>query len=205
MHETFEIPRHVGAMILPGAVLFPGSLLPLFIFEVRYRKMLARTLESERMFGVVSTFESGDGVPSLGSVGVVRACVANDDGTSNLVLQGVSRVRFLEWDEACEYPLASVEAVTSSESSAATSKALRREILGVVEKFSLEGGLLPDQLLNILQQIEDHSHFADTAASCMVGESTIRQRLLEELDVTQRLEILAAYLDQLASQKQENS
>ena len=37
-------------MVLPNTLLFPESLLPLFIFEERYREMLAWALEHERMF-----------------------------------------------------------------------------------------------------------------------------------------------------------
>ena len=45
-----EIPDRAGVMILGERNLFPQAILPLFIFEPRYRAMLAESLESHRMF-----------------------------------------------------------------------------------------------------------------------------------------------------------
>ena len=47
-----EIPSSVPVMVLPGALLFPHALLPLYIFEQRYREMLSYCLQSDRMFCV---------------------------------------------------------------------------------------------------------------------------------------------------------
>jgi Lon protease-like protein len=46
------VPDEVPVMPLPGAVLFPRALLPLYIFEPRYREMLDRALQDHRMFCV---------------------------------------------------------------------------------------------------------------------------------------------------------
>ena len=45
-----ELPDKVPVMPLPGAVLFPHALLPLYIFEARYCDMLERALSHHRMF-----------------------------------------------------------------------------------------------------------------------------------------------------------
>ena len=81
-------------MILPEATLFPQALLPLFIFEPRYRRMLAESLDTHRLFAVAmlkpgATRESPMGVAGLG---LIRASVQNPDGTSHLVLQGLTRI-----------------------------------------------------------------------------------------------------------------
>jgi Lon protease-like protein len=47
-----ELPHEVGIMTLPNAILFPQALLPLYVFEPRYRAMLRESLESQRMFAV---------------------------------------------------------------------------------------------------------------------------------------------------------
>ena len=47
-----EIPNAVPVMTLPTATLFPQALLPLYIFEPRYRQMLTDTLKAGRMFSV---------------------------------------------------------------------------------------------------------------------------------------------------------
>ena len=53
-----EIPNAVPVMTLPSATLFPQALLPLYIFEPRYRQMLADMLRQDRMFTVA--MQNGD-------------------------------------------------------------------------------------------------------------------------------------------------
>ncbi len=202
MHEKIQLPSELGAMILPGTALFPGSMLPLYIFEPRYRKMLANALENDRLFAVVSSLEEGELGKSRGGVGVVRACVANDDGTANLVLQGVSRVEFLTWQEDSPYPKATVKPLDSTNSSEASSNALRKEILSLITRIADSGIPIPDQLHTSLSQVEDFDLFSDMAAACLVGDAAVRQRLIEELDSTHRLEVLAAFLTHLIAAKQ---
>src|SRR6266850_1926611 len=97
-----KIPREVGVMTLPNATLFPQALLPLYIFEPRYRQMLADALHSNRMFSVAmqkpgSMRESPSPVAGLG---LIRVSVGHRDGTSHLILQGLARV---ELEEAVRY------------------------------------------------------------------------------------------------------
>src|SRR5213596_3572305 len=93
-----KIPREVPVMTLPNATLFPQALLPLYIFEPRYRQMLADALHSNRMFSVAmqrpgSTRESPSPIAGLG---LIRVSVGHRDGTSHLVLQGLARVELQE-------------------------------------------------------------------------------------------------------------
>src|SRR3954469_21509535 len=93
-----KMPREVPVMTLPNATLFPQALLPLYIFEPRYRQMLAEALQSNRMFSVAmqkpgTTRESP--VPVAG-LGLIRVAVDHRDGTSHLILQGIARVVLAE-------------------------------------------------------------------------------------------------------------
>ncbi len=93
-------------------VLFPGSLLPLHIFEPRYRTLLADVLSGDRRFGVVPLGEDG-GPPAAGVVGttaLLRATHALPDGRSNIVVSGESRFQVREYlEEEVPYPTALVE------------------------------------------------------------------------------------------------
>ena len=86
-------------MVLPNAVLIPNALLPLRIFEPQYREMLRWCLERDRFF-CVAMKKPGEAdsaalnFMAIGGLGLVRACVGVEDGTSNLILQGLVRVKF---------------------------------------------------------------------------------------------------------------
>src|SRR5246127_3583143 len=90
-----KIPPEVPVMTFPNATLFPQALLPLYIFEPRYRHMLADALHSNRMFAVAmqkpgATRETPSPVAGLG---LIRVSVRHKDDTSHLILQGIARVK----------------------------------------------------------------------------------------------------------------
>src|SRR5438445_8703418 len=93
-----ELPREVPVMTLPNAILFPQSLLPLYIFEPRYRKMLADSLKTERMFSVAMQRpgRSRETPCTVAGLGLIRVSVDHQDGTSHLILQGITRVELRE-------------------------------------------------------------------------------------------------------------
>jgi Lon protease-like protein len=78
-------------------VLFPGALLPLHIFEPRYRRLLADVAATDHRFGVLPPGEDG-GLPAPGAIGCVariRGVQSLPDGRSNIVVSGEHRFRYL--------------------------------------------------------------------------------------------------------------
>src|SRR5207302_8297171 len=93
-----KIPLEVPVMTLPNATLFPQALLPLYIFEPRYRQMLADALHSSRMFSVAmqKPGSSRESPSPIAGLGLIRVSVGHRDGTSHLILQGLARVELEE-------------------------------------------------------------------------------------------------------------
>ena len=97
-----------------ATVLFPGMVLPLHIFEPRYRKMFAARIDDDPIFGIILTRsgrEVGDQpeIHSVGTSATLLQAVRYDDGRVDLAVRGGRRFRVLEghWDEG--YLTASVE------------------------------------------------------------------------------------------------
>ncbi|MES2310093.1 MAG: LON peptidase substrate-binding domain-containing protein, partial [Verrucomicrobiota bacterium] len=76
---SLTLPAEVSVMTLPETVFFPKVLLPLHIFEAKYRLMLQKALEGSRIF-CVSLASDKMKPHSIASVGIIRACVDNADG-----------------------------------------------------------------------------------------------------------------------------
>lgn len=74
-------------------VLFPGTVVPLHIFEPRYRRLLADCLDADRRFGVVPAQSDGEAPPTgvIGSVALIQAAIPLADGRSNIVVLGDGR------------------------------------------------------------------------------------------------------------------
>lgn len=95
-----EACRALPLFPLPGTVLMPGSLLPLHVFEPRYRALVADCLRDRLPLSVcqIRPDAEGEGAPPLLSyagVGVIGAHHALADGRYNILVQPVGRVRFL--------------------------------------------------------------------------------------------------------------
>jgi Lon protease-like protein len=201
MSETIVLPAAVPVMPLPGAILFPHALLPLYIFEERYRAMLAYALAHDRMFSVaLLKTKSGDwNSPNdfyrIATVGLIRACVGRGDGTSNLILQGLQRVRFTGLEQEQPFPIVQIEPLEStSADSEIEREALAAKVLELYEKFKRSGREFPTKIGRYLADLTDPTMLTDLMAATFVSDPLRRQQLLEEISLNQRLRLLIQYL-----------
>ena len=101
-----------------GTVLFPGMILPLRVFEERYRLMVADLLErpEPRQFGVIAIRKGGEvgaeavhELYDIGCVATVREVTPHEDGRFDLVVVGTRRFRLLRADQTLPYHQGEVE------------------------------------------------------------------------------------------------
>jgi len=203
---SVNLPAEIGVMPLPGAVLFPHALLPLYIFEPRYREMLEHALQRDRMFSVTlikpscPEWHAPEDFFHFATVGLIRACVGRGDGTSNLVLQGLHRVRFKSFEQKTPFPVAKIDIVESTESATVETEALGEKVLELYRKLKRAGRQLPPKVDRYLAQLGDLEMLADLVASTFVDDPLRRQRMLEESSVNQRLRLLITFLrDEIGS------
>jgi Lon protease-like protein len=197
---TTILPEQVPVMPLPGALLFPHALLPLYIFEPRYREMLEHALNHHRMFCVAlikpeqTEWQSPSDFFHVAGVGLIRACVGRDDGTSNLILQGLERVRLTAFEQEAPFPIATIDPLESDSVSSVETEALAAKVLELYSKFKREGRQLPTKVDRYLADLGDPEMLADLVASTFIGDPMRRQHVLEELSVNQRLRLVIQYL-----------
>ncbi len=186
-------------MILPQTVFFPHQLLPLHIFEPRYRKMLQESLEGSRMFAVVLDLETSPRPSRVGGLGLIRTCVRQADGTSNLILQGIARVRLDHVVKNSPYLIASPEPMEDPEESTpqsqATQESLAAKILEQIEKAGDPITSALKEMKEFLNFLEDPHAFVDLVAGSFVKTPTTRQIILETPRITDRLRLLLSDLN----------
>ena len=187
-------------MPLPGAVLFPHALLPLHIFELRYRKMLEYALQQHRLFCVTLTkpscpdWHAPEDFFHHATAGLIRACVERSDGTSNLILQGLQRVRFTSFKQAKPFPIATIDAVASRDPTTVETEALGAKVVELYASLKDDRRQLPAKLDRYLSELGDLEMLADLMGSTFVDDPLRRQHLLEERSLNQRLRFLIRYL-----------
>ena len=88
--------RELPLFPLPDVVLFPQEVLPLHIFEHRYRMMLRTALESDRRFGVVRWDPETKSMAQIGCCAEILQCQTEEDDRSNIITLGQQRFRVLD-------------------------------------------------------------------------------------------------------------
>lgn len=202
MEMEITLPGEVPVMTLANTAFFPQALMPLHIFEPRYQHMLRDVLATDRLFAVAGLDLSQVNDPDafepphrVATVGIVRACQKNEDGTANLLLQGLARIEIVAI--ARDEPYRSVQMrVLASEAgaSAEQNEALRRvvaRLIGIKLKLAAEGAA---GMAAFLKTVEDPEAFVDIAAFNLCEDVAFKQRLLETLDVHRRLQLFTRHL-----------
>jgi Lon protease-like protein len=179
-----------------GTVLFPGMLLPLHIFEDRYKELVRDLLEGPepRRFGVIAIKkgrETGvEGVSSLYEVGctaTLRETEGNDDGGYEVVAVGTQRFRLDALDESRAYLQGEVEFLAEDEGDSA---AAGRAAHLVAEAFQAYLDVLTAQGLaqvNVPEVPEEPVLLSYLVAASMIIDLPDRQALLAQPDSLSRL------------------
>ncbi len=195
------VPEEIGVMTLPDVAFFPQALMPLHIFEERYRLMLRNVLRSHRIFAVTGLHPASDPSEERGqriaTAGIVRACNQNTDGTSNLLLQGLVRVECESIVREDPYRIIRVQPLASTAGAAeAENRKLRRRVERLLALKRQLGSPVPPGFTEFLRTVDDAESFVDLAAFTLCDSTSLKQKLLETLDVNARLQLYGRALRQ---------
>jgi Lon protease-like protein len=186
---------------LPGVVLLPGAPAAFHLFEPRYRALAAAALAGDRVVavpGLVDPARAMEERPPLHRVagaGVIVADQANADGTYDLVIQPVGRVRLLQ-ERELGAPYREFEAELLHDVYPPDGMASLQGELEALGQLSYElAGLLPaqsgaGQLAEAVAHLRVPGAVADLLAAAAISEPAARQRVLETVDVAERLSLV---------------
>jgi uncharacterized protein len=187
---------------LPNVVLFPGALLPLHVFEPRYRELTREVLAGRQLMAVArlkpgfeEDYEARPPLFEVCGVGSVIDSVAHGDGRYDLTLRGLARVRIVQ-ELPPEKPFRQlrVEELADHASDAGVTSAWQRKLISL---WASLGPHLPESVRDLralTRGAEGAGAYADRLAGALVGDPDASQRLLEELDPSERLRLLTEKL-----------
>ena len=130
----------------------------------------------------------------VGGIGLVRACVGAEDGTSNLILQGLARVKFGSLVQTEPFRIARINEFQSDCPNLVEAEALGAKVVEICGKLHEEGRELPAALVEKLRHVTNPELLADIVTQTFLREPTQQQRLLEEVSVSERMRLLIRYL-----------
>jgi Lon protease-like protein len=192
---------------LPDLTFFPHTMLPLHIFEARYRAMITDCLSRDRRLAVVglrpgyeASYEGRPAVYDVMGVGHVVQWERMATGRFNLLLQGECRARIdRELPADTLYRMVAATPLEDTGADAPGVPALASRVRSRAAQILATVGRSGVELQATLDALTEPGRLCDLIASTLIPSSATRQALLEELHVERRLERLAAALDDLRS------
>jgi len=193
---------------LPDLTFFPRTMLPLHIFEARYRAMITDCLSRDKRLAVVglkpgyeASYEGKPAVYAVCGVGRIVQWERLASGRFNLLLRGEGRVRIdRELPTDTLYRMVAATPLDETAADRAAVAALTGRVKTRCHQILSAVGRSNEELLTMMEGLDDPADLCDQVASALVPTPATRQALLEELDVERRLERLADALDALLSQ-----
>lgn len=192
---------------LPEVTFFPHTLLPLHVFEARYRAMVMDALARDRRLCVVklrpgyeATYAGKPPVHAVAGAGEIVNWERLANGRYNVLVKGEWRVRIeRELPSDTLYRLVVAERLEDVAPAADVAASLAR-IRAACGKLLRALDRPADLLDTALAEGQPPGAIADRIASAVLPDAALRQELLEQLDATRRLERLATALEQLVSE-----
>ena len=196
------LPATIPIFPLQDATLFPNASHPFYIFEPRYRAMIADALKGDRIIGMVmlqpghdAEYEGRPPIFPIGCAGVITDYEALPGGEFNIVLGGLVKFRITDEDDSRPYRLARVtalpETLDAKETIALGKERQRMEglLFAFFDRLGLgqpPAGVPDEQLIDELSQY-------------LPMDRLERQRLLERDDALSRAGVIADLLDTLVN------
>ena len=196
--------KTIALFPLPTSVFYPGTVLPLHIFEERYRQMVGDAVESGQWIGMVllqpgyeDNYYGQPDIMSIGCAGSLEQWIKHDDGKYDIVLRGQSRFRIVREVGDTLYRQAEVELLKGANDQ--TPDPAVEPVRQLIEQFQTFTRQLPEdnarqekmdlQKCQTLGEVVDHiAYFFDQPLSD-------QQTFLEELDVMKRFQQVQALLE----------
>jgi ATP-dependent Lon protease len=189
-----HIPDEVGILPLRNTVTFPGTVVPLTVQRETSQKLLADVLPDEKVIVAIAQCEPDKDQPGpddlydIGTAMMVLKLFRAEDDRQNVIVHGLSRVRVTKWLTDGPYLRARLETLRDEQVEGAQVEAAMlnlRELAAQVIELSSN---IPDEARVVLDTIDQPGPLADFLASNLQIDLHEKQKILEELDVSKRLE-----------------
>jgi ATP-dependent Lon protease len=189
----FVIPDTLPVLPLRDAVVLPLTAVPLAVGQPRSVRLVDDVMRGNRLLALVAQRDAKaepatpEDLHRVGTVGVIHQLARVPDGSVRLMVQGIERVRLLEWVGTEPYLVARIEAARDETLPATEVDALRRALVDIFRRLVEVSPELPDELAAAVDSVADPRHLVYFVASVVPLEMAARQELLEMDPVAAKL------------------
>ncbi len=191
-----NIPEILPVLPLSGAFVFPKMLFPLEVSGASAISLIDEAMAGDRLIGLVMLKQAGDPTEGphkmedfygVGTSVVILRMAKTADNKTQLLLQGIGRFRIVELLEGKPYLRARVENLEDREAKDIEVEALMANLVGLFERIVKLSPFLPQEFGAMAKTVSEPGVLSDIIASVINAPIEEKQKLLEILDVKERL------------------
>ncbi|WP_127024299.1 endopeptidase La [Rheinheimera mangrovi] len=192
---------HMPVLALRDVVVYPHMVIPLFVGRAKSIKCLDAAMEKEKQIFLVAQKDATLDDPKdtdlyrVGTVATILQLLKLPDGTVKVLVEGGKRAQLVEFTDTEDTFAAYVDLIPTPEMDSREQEVILRSAVNQFEGYIKLNKKIPPEVLTALSGIDDAARLADTMAAHMPLKVDDKQKVLEIIDVTERLEFLMAMME----------
>ena len=195
--ESIQLPL----LPLRDVVVFPHMVIPLFVGRPRSIRALEAAMEAGKSIMLAAQKSAGKDDPTpedvyeIGCVATILQMLKLPDGTVKVLVEGAQRARITDIQDTETHFTSTLTPIAPDALVSAETEALRRAIVGQFEQYVKLNKKIPPEILTSLAGIDDAGRLADTIAAHLPLKLEQKQKMLEVISTSERLEALLTQLE----------
>jgi ATP-dependent Lon protease len=194
-------PINLPLLPLRDVVVFPHMVIPLFVGRPRSIRALEAAMEAGKSIMLAAQKSAGKDDPTpedvyeIGCVATILQMLKLPDGTVKVLVEGAQRARVTTIQDADTHFTSELVPIAPDTTTGAEIEALRRAIVSQFEQYVKLNKKIPPEILTSLAGIDDAGRLADTIAAHLPLKLEQKQKMLEIISTSERLEALLSQLE----------
>ncbi|PPS46170.1 endopeptidase La [Chroococcidiopsis sp. TS-821] len=197
-----EIPDALPVLPLINTVIVPMAVAPIVVGQERSVKLVDEVMRTNRLVALVAQRNpevrpaGPDDIYRVGTAAIIHRLLRLPDGTLQIVVQGLERIRLLDFLQTEPFLVARVEKASEQTTTNMETEALRRTLGELFRKLVLLTDDIPNELANAGENVSDSRMFAYLVAAMVPIDTPVRQEVLELNTVPDKLKRLIELVQQ---------
>jgi len=200
-HETVTVGEKYPVLPLRDIVVFPHMIVPLFVGREKSVRALESAMADNKQVLLVTQKSAQQDDPTagdlfdIGTVGTVLQLLKLPDGTVKVLVEGHKRAEVVAYTDKSEYFEAHANVIADKDVSGDAIEGLMRACVSQFDQYVKLNRKIPPEIVSSISQIDNANKLADTIASHLSLKIPDRQKLLEQINVAERLEQIFAFME----------
>ncbi len=199
-HRNFKLPGEIGILAIRNAVVYPGTVAPLAVGREKSKALLKDIRPNDTVIGILTQRKPDTDRPDfadlykVGTASTVLKILRAPQGAVSIFVHGITRFEVIEPVTTEPYLKARVKLLKTDTRMTKRLRALIVSVRQAANRVIALSPNVPEEVSALLEEIDDPSALADYLAANISLRTAERQKLLEELDSSERLEKISVVL-----------